>query len=86
MEPAFRLEDLPDKACDALFALLPLKQAARACLVSRAWNATLALPLLWSRLVFDDTATAAVVRGAIAKARGTLHTVTLPQPFLLTST
>jgi hypothetical protein len=87
MEPAFRLEALPDTARDMLFKLLPYKQAARACLVSRSWNATLSLPL-WSRLAFDDahgggSVTDAVVRGAIAKARGTLRNVTLPHASLL---
>jgi hypothetical protein len=77
----FKLGELPAGVLSKLSALLPRDQAARACCVSKSWNAALSDPHLWKELTFDgmtlrtNNTFEAAVRGAMAKAGGALRSM-----------
>lgn len=54
VQSLFALEALPEEARDALAAHLTRCEVARACCVSRAWNAAFSAPHLWSVLDVTD--------------------------------
>ena len=76
---------LPDEVVVMIFARLPLDARLRAREVSPAWRALLEDVSLWQRVIFSeavakrlaDALTLGLARAAIARAKGTLHTLNL---------
>jgi hypothetical protein len=87
--PGLQLHLLPNAALDIIQGALSREEAAAACCVCVAWNRVLCTEArhAWARLDFAPPSfrrrvTAAVVRGACAKARDALTEVTLYDPII----
>ena len=76
---------LPHAVAFQIFALLPADARARAAVVCRAWRAAVAQPSLWTRLDLSPSSgvkrpvSNAALRGAAARARGTLKVLVLDE-------
>jgi hypothetical protein len=72
------LPPLPLPLVHKIFLLLPAAARARAACVCHGWRVVIDEPRLWSHLALSaELFSAAVLRGAAARARGALHTLDL---------